>query len=145
FYEGKELVGASCRACHLDHIIHFRASETSANAWMIEIVDVVRAGGEGQADSVGGSRSTRRAAGRLFLGTSGFAYKEWKPEFYPADLKAADMLSFFSRRFNSVEINNTFYKMPTEKLLTQWTTQTPEEFRFTLKAPQRITHFSRLK
>jgi uncharacterized protein YecE (DUF72 family) len=83
--------------------------------------------------------------GQLFVGTSGFAYKEWKPEFYPADLKAADMLSFFSRRFNSVEINNTFYKMPTEKLLMQWTKQTPEEFRFTLKAPQRITHFSRLK
>ena len=83
--------------------------------------------------------------GRLFVGTSGFAYKEWKPDFYPADLKAADMLSFFSRLFNSVEINNTFYRMPTEKLLTQWTEQTPEEFRFTLKAPQKITHFARLK
>jgi uncharacterized protein YecE (DUF72 family) len=83
--------------------------------------------------------------GQLFVGTSGFAYKEWRPEFYPADLKAAEMLSFFSRRFNSVEINNTFYKMPTEKVLTQWVEQTPEEFRFTLKAPQRITHFSRLK
>jgi uncharacterized protein YecE (DUF72 family) len=83
--------------------------------------------------------------GQLFVGTSGFAYKEWKPEFYPADLKAAEMLSFFSRRFNSVEINNTFYRMPTEKILTQWVEQTPEEFRFTLKAPQRITHFSRLK
>src|SRR5438270_13096488 len=83
--------------------------------------------------------------GRLFVGTSGFAYKEWKPEFYPADLKAADMLSFYSRRFNSVEINNTFYKMPTEKVLTQWREQTPEDFSFTLKAPQRITHFARLK
>ena len=83
--------------------------------------------------------------GRLFVGTSGFAYKEWKPEFYPADLKAADMLSFYSRYFNSVEINNTFYKMPTEKVLAQWREQTPEEFSFTLKAPQRITHFARLK
>ncbi|HEV2686044.1 MAG TPA: DUF72 domain-containing protein, partial [Actinomycetota bacterium] len=78
--------------------------------------------------------------GRSFVGTSGFAYKEWKPEFYPADLKAAEMLSFYSRRFNSVEINNTFYKMPTEKVLAQWREQTPEEFSFTLKAPQRITH-----
>jgi uncharacterized protein YecE (DUF72 family) len=83
--------------------------------------------------------------GRLFVGTSGFAYKEWKPEFYPADLKPADMLSFYSRRFNSVEINNTFYRAPTEKVLTQWTEQTPEEFRFTLKAPQKITHFARLR
>jgi uncharacterized protein YecE (DUF72 family) len=83
--------------------------------------------------------------GNLFVGTSGFAYKEWKPEFYPADLKPADMLSFYSRRFNSVEINNTFYKMPTEKVLAQWREQTPEDFSFTLKAPQRITHFARLK
>jgi uncharacterized protein YecE (DUF72 family) len=83
--------------------------------------------------------------GKLFVGTSGFAYKEWKPEFYPADLKAADMLSFYSRRFNSVEINNTFYKMPTEKVLAQWREQTPDDFTFTLKAPQRITHFARLR
>jgi uncharacterized protein YecE (DUF72 family) len=83
--------------------------------------------------------------GRLYVGTSGFAYKEWKPEFYPADLKATDMLSFYSRRFNSVEINNTFYRMPTEKVLAQWSTQTPEDFTFTLKAPQRITHFARLR
>lgn len=83
--------------------------------------------------------------GHLFVGTSGYAYKEWKPEFYPADLKAPDMLSFYSRRFNSVEINNTFYKMPTEKVLAQWTSQTPDDFSFTLKAPQRITHFARLK
>jgi uncharacterized protein YecE (DUF72 family) len=83
--------------------------------------------------------------GRLFVGTSGFAYREWKPEFYPADLKAADMLSFYSRRFNSVEINNTFYRAPTEKVLTTWSEQTPEEFVFTLKAPQKITHIARLR
>ena len=83
--------------------------------------------------------------GTLYVGTSGFAYREWKPEFYPADLKAADMLSFYSRRFNSVEVNNTFYKMPTEKVLAQWREQTPDNFSFTLKAPQRITHFARLK
>jgi uncharacterized protein YecE (DUF72 family) len=84
-------------------------------------------------------------SGRLFVGTSGFAYKEWKPEFYPADLKAADMLSFYSHRFNSVEINNTFYRMPTEKVMTQWATQTPDDFTFTVKAPQKITHIARLR
>jgi len=84
-------------------------------------------------------------SGKLYVGTSGFAYKEWKPEFYPADLKPTDMLSFYYRRFNSVVINNTFYKMPTEKVLAQWREQTPQDFSFTLKAPQRITHFARLK
>ncbi|MGZ6548568.1 MAG: DUF72 domain-containing protein, partial [Actinomycetota bacterium] len=83
--------------------------------------------------------------GKLFVGTSGFAYKEWKPEFYPDDLKAADMLSFYSRRFNSVEINNTFYRMPTEKQTATWAEQTPEDFTFTLKAPQKITHIARLR
>lgn len=79
------------------------------------------------------------------MGTSGFSYKEWKPEFYPADLKNADMLAYYSRRFSSVEINNTFYKSPTEQLLRTWTEQTPADFCFTLKAPQRITHIKRLK
>lgn len=83
--------------------------------------------------------------GRLFAGTSGFAYKEWKPEFYPADLKNPQMLAYYSERFPSVEINNTFYRMPTEKVLEQWTTQTPENFLLTLKASQRITHHARLK
>ncbi|MFP5225598.1 MAG: DUF72 domain-containing protein [Actinomycetota bacterium] len=83
--------------------------------------------------------------GRLFVGTSGFAYKEWKPEFYPEDLKNTQMLEYYSQRFPSVEINNTFYRMPTEKVLQQWTTQTPEGFLLTLKASQRITHHSRLK
>lgn len=82
---------------------------------------------------------------QVFVGTSGFAYKEWKPEFYPADLKAADMLAYYSQRFDSVEINNTFYRAPTEKLLKSWCEQTPETFRFTLKAPQKITHIRRLK
>jgi uncharacterized protein YecE (DUF72 family) len=84
-------------------------------------------------------------AGAAYIGTSGFAYKEWKPEFYPADVKDKQMLTFYSRRFGSVEINNTFYRMPTETLLRTWCEQTPETFRFTLKAPQRITHFQRLR
>lgn len=83
--------------------------------------------------------------GRLYVGTSGFAYKEWKPEFYPADLKSADMLRYYAERFSSVEMNNTFYRTPTEKRLREWAEQTPESFVFTLKAPQKITHFARLR
>ncbi len=83
--------------------------------------------------------------GRLFVGTSGFAYKTWKPGFYPPDLKNKDMLRYYAERLPSVEINNTFYRAPTAKLLEGWLAETPEPFFFTLKAPQRITHFSRLK
>ena len=82
---------------------------------------------------------------RLTVGTSGYAYKEWKGTFYPENLKAADFLKFYASRFGAVEINNTFYRMPTEKLLGQWAAQVPDDFTFILKAPQRLTHFKRLK
>ncbi|HWP37434.1 MAG TPA: DUF72 domain-containing protein [Gemmatimonadales bacterium] len=82
---------------------------------------------------------------RVAVGTSGFAYKEWKGSFYPADLKDADMLRFYGERFKTVEINNTFYRMPTEKLLANWAMQVPADFTFVLKASQRITHLKRLK
>ena len=81
----------------------------------------------------------------LFTGTSGFAYKEWKGAFYPEKIKNDDMLSFYASQFRSVEINNSFYRMPAEKTLTQWIAEVPPEFQFVLKAPQRITHFTRLK
>ncbi len=81
----------------------------------------------------------------LFTGTSGFAYKEWKGAFYPEDIRNDDMLAYYASQFPSVEINNSFYRMPAEKTLTQWTQQVPPQFRFVLKAPQRITHFTRLK
>jgi uncharacterized protein YecE (DUF72 family) len=81
----------------------------------------------------------------LFTGTSGFAYKEWKGSFYPEKIKSDDMLPFYASHFKSVEINNSFYRMPAEKTLLQWTAQVPPEFQFVLKAPQRITHFTRLK
>ena len=83
--------------------------------------------------------------GRLYAGTSGFAYKTWKPGFYPEKLKSADMLRYYAERLPSVEINNTFYRMPSEKLLAGWCGETPESFLFTLKAPQRITHIGRLR
>ena len=82
---------------------------------------------------------------RLLVGTSGFAYKEWKPSFYPPDLPAAQMLRYYSERFPAVEINNTFYRMPSEAVLRDWVSQVPDTFAFALKAPQQITHRKRLK
>jgi len=78
-------------------------------------------------------------------GTSGFSYKEWKGSFYPDDLPAAEMLSFYASRLGAVEINNTFYRMPKAEVLESWAEQTGEDFRFVLKASRRITHFKRLK
>ena len=85
------------------------------------------------------------ARGTLYVGTSGFAYKQWKPDFYPAELRAADMLGFYARTLTSVEINNTFYRLPSTKVLDGWKSQTPEQFVFTLKASRRITHMKRLR
>ncbi|MGQ0670963.1 MAG: DUF72 domain-containing protein [Actinomycetota bacterium] len=84
-------------------------------------------------------------AGALYLGTSGFSYDEWKHGvFYPEGLKNREMLSYYASRLNSVEINYTFRRLPSEKSLTAWREETPEGFVFTLKASQRITHFKRL-
>lgn len=82
---------------------------------------------------------------RLRYGTSGFAYREWKGSFYPDDLPAARMLSFYADRFPAVEINNTFYRMPRESVLSAWARQVPPDFRFVLKATQWITHRKRLR
>jgi uncharacterized protein YecE (DUF72 family) len=82
---------------------------------------------------------------RLLTGTSGFAYKEWKGSFYPEKLPAAGMLPFYAGHFGAVEINNTFYRMPSEQLLLDWAEQVPADFRFVLKAAQRITHQKRLR
>jgi uncharacterized protein YecE (DUF72 family) len=81
----------------------------------------------------------------LQVGTSGFSYKEWKGSFYPEDLPAKEMLSYYAARLSAVEINNTFYRVPQQAVLESWAAQVPENFRFTLKASQRITHFKRLK
>ena len=80
----------------------------------------------------------------IFVGTSGYNYPEWKGSFYPADLAAAKMLPYYAARFPTVEINYTFYRMPSEKILAGWSQQSPPEFRFTLKAPRRITHDAKL-
>jgi uncharacterized protein YecE (DUF72 family) len=82
---------------------------------------------------------------KLYVGTSGFAYKEWKGHFYPDKIRVEDMLPFYAGRYKACEINNTFYRMPAEKTLLQWRIRVPQDFRFVLKAPQQITHFKRLK
>ncbi len=82
---------------------------------------------------------------RVAVGTSGYAYKEWKGSFYPADLKPDGFLAWYATRLGTVEINNTFYRMPTEKVLLQWAAQVPEDFTFVLKASQALTHRKRLK
>ena len=81
----------------------------------------------------------------ILVGTSGYNYPEWKGSFYPADLSAAKMLPYYASKFRTVEINYTFYRMPTSKIVNGWAAQVPPEFRFTLKAPKRITHDKRLR
>ena len=80
----------------------------------------------------------------VIVGTSGYSYKEWKGIFYPPELPAAKMLSFYATHFGSVEINNTFYRMPEAKTLEKWASEVPDGFTFVIKAPQRITHQKKL-
>ncbi len=80
----------------------------------------------------------------LYVGTSGYSYKEWKGNFYPEKIPAKEMLSYYASRLPAVEINNTFYRLPQKEMLEQWKNQVPANFRFSLKASQRITHFKRL-
>ena len=83
--------------------------------------------------------------GKLYAGTSGWAYPQWKPDFYPAKLAAAKFLGYYSSRLNSVELNYTFRRFPTGKLLSGWIAATPADFKFAVKANQAITHIKRLK
>jgi uncharacterized protein YecE (DUF72 family) len=82
---------------------------------------------------------------RFLTGTSGYSYKEWKGEFYPGDLPDAEMLRFYGTRFETVEINNTFYRLPKAPVVASWADQVPETFRFVIKASRRITHFKGLR
>jgi uncharacterized protein YecE (DUF72 family) len=82
---------------------------------------------------------------KLNAGTSGYAFKEWKGSFYPPDLKDDGMLGYYASKFPTVEINNTFYRLPKEAVLQAWAGQVPEPFTFAIKASQRITHHARLK
>ncbi|MBM4266059.1 MAG: DUF72 domain-containing protein [Deltaproteobacteria bacterium] len=82
---------------------------------------------------------------RIDAGTSGYSYKEWCGPFYPEKTAAADMLAFYGERLPSVEINNTFYRLPKASVLEAWAGQVPDGFRFAIKASRRITHIKRLK
>ena len=92
-----------------------------------------------------GKEEANMPSARLFLGTSGFSYKEWRGIFYPEDLPAKSYLSFYAKHFNTTEINNTFYRLPTPKLTQGWHDEVPNDFSFTLKLSQKITHIRRLK
>ena len=81
----------------------------------------------------------------LYVGTSGYSYKEWKGVFYPEKLSAKKMLEYYGEHLNGVEINNTFYRLPKASVLETWASQVPDDFRFSIKVSRRITHFTRMK
>src|SRR6185369_16364306 len=81
----------------------------------------------------------------IWVGTSGFQYAEWKGTFYPEDLAAAKMLPYYAERLSTTEINYTFRRIPSPKTIQGWWETTPERFKFSLKAPQKVTHFAKLR
>src|SRR5262245_43222424 len=85
------------------------------------------------------------ASQTLLAGASGYSFKEWKGSFYPEKMKPEEMLRYYSERLPTVEINNTFYRMPKATVFEDWAAATPDNFRFAIKASRRITHMSRLK
>lgn len=85
------------------------------------------------------------ATSTLLAGASGYSFKEWKGTFYPDDMKADGMLAWYAARLPTVEINNTFYRMPNPTMLENWAATTPPHFRFAVKASRRITHIARLR
>src|ERR1700682_3562506 len=90
-------------------------------------------------------RSMSTTATRLLAGASGYSFKEWKGNFYPEKIKPQDMLAFYAARLPTVEINNTFYRMPKTSVLENWAGMAPDGFRFAIKASRRITHMARIK
>ena len=84
-------------------------------------------------------------ASKLLAGASGYSFKEWKGNFYPEKIKPEEMLAFYAERLPTVEINNTFYRMPRTAVLENWAGTVPDAFRFAIKASRRITHISRIK
>lgn len=82
---------------------------------------------------------------KFYVGTSGYSYKGWKGHFYPEELSEKEFLKYYGTKLNAVEINNTFYRLPKENVVQSWAEQVPEDFAFSIKASQRITHIKRLK
>jgi uncharacterized protein YecE (DUF72 family) len=97
-----------------------------------------------QVPSPSSAAAVSAASARIFAGTSGWAYPSWKPDFYPAGIPSKRFLEFYSSQLTSVEVNYTFRTLPTASILENWLAATPAYFRFSFKAPQRITHFKRL-
>src|SRR6185436_4325287 len=86
-----------------------------------------------------------RKSTMIYVGTSGYSYKEWKGSFYPEKLAAKDMLPYYASKLPAVELNNTFYRLPQRSIVESWKAQVPENFRFSVKASRSITLFRRLK
>ncbi|HSD64413.1 MAG TPA: DUF72 domain-containing protein, partial [Ignavibacteriaceae bacterium] len=82
---------------------------------------------------------------KLYIGTSGYSYKEWKGNFYPEDISVDKMLSYYAKHFSTVELNNTFYRLPKQEVFENQASEVPSGFRFSVKVPRRITHIKRLK
>lgn len=82
---------------------------------------------------------------KLWVGTSGFQYPEWKGKFYPEKMPTSKMLAHYATHFSSTEVNYTFRRIPSEKTIVNWSSLTPPQFRFSFKAPQRVTHFAKLR
>lgn len=82
---------------------------------------------------------------KLYIGTSGYSYKEWKGNFYPENISADEMLSYYAKQFSTVELNNTFYRLPKQEVFENQASEVPSDFRFSVKVPRRITHIKRLK
>ena len=82
---------------------------------------------------------------KIWIGTSGFQYPEWKGSFYPETLSAAKMLPYYAERFSTTEVNYSFRHIPSAKTIAKWDGLTPADFRFSFKAPQRVTHFAKLR
>lgn len=81
----------------------------------------------------------------LYVGTSGYSYKEWQGSFYPEKIAASEMLSYYAARLPAVELNNTYYRLPQRSTVESWRVQVPEDFRFSVKAPRSITLYRRLR
>ncbi len=86
-----------------------------------------------------------RAVKNVHVGTMGWSYGFWKGNFYPEELDAKGFLSYYSKKFDTVEADNTFYRIPRQQTVLDWKKQTPDEFVFSLKFPQQITHVKMLK
>ena len=92
-----------------------------------------------------GVTATAASVAGLYVGTSGFSYPSWRPAFYPEGSRPADFLHLYAERLPSVELNTSFYQLPSEEQFRKWAEQTPAEFRFAVKMTGRITHGSRLE